>query len=471
MTNKKTLLTFAGIYLFLYIFNYLHPLNFGDDYIYAFIWQGNPMSVPLTEDAVRVTSLKDIFVSQWLHYFTWGGRTVAHVLVQFFMWTGKNLFNFFNAFIGVLLVTEIYWCICKGRISFNFMPGSLYWIFLLLWTFTPAFSSVFFWLAGSCNYLWSNTFQLAFLLPYVRKYYSAEKEKDRNIIFKAVLFFGGIVAGWTNENSVCWIILWVFLFLYVSWKDNTLESWMVVGASGLLIGYALLMLAPGNVARLHAGRGIQWLNYSVLRENLQMLITVFTFQLFLWYFDLRSILFLQKMELIDCNFAKDFLLVKILCATAFAATAIMFFSPVFPARSGFFGTVLLIVATGILLRVQNENAIVLMKTEVKKILFKVGILFFTISSIVTLNNYYKINLQMQNIIQSAQQLSVSNSNEILMVASFKETSKLQDILSGYHIPNYELSEDENDWKNVDFARYYGIKGIRMMKGYNVNIGR
>ena len=116
MTNKKTLLTFAGIYLFLYIFNYLHPMSFGDDYIYSFVWQGNSMFVPLTEDAVRVTSLKDIFVSQWLHYFTWGGRTVAHVLAQFFLWLGKDIFNFFNAFVGTLLVAEIYWCIHKGKI-------------------------------------------------------------------------------------------------------------------------------------------------------------------------------------------------------------------------------------------------------------------------------------------------------------------------------------------------------------------
>lgn len=463
MTNKKILLTLAGIYLFLYVFNYLHPLNFGDDYIYAFVWQGNPMSVPLTEDAVRIDSLKDIFVSQWLHYFTWGGRTVAHVLVQFFLWSGKNLFNILNAFIGVLLVTEIYWCICKGRLSLDFKPELLFWIFLLLWSFTPAFSSVFFWLSGSCNYLWSNTFLLAFLIPFIHKYYRMKKEKNFNLFFVLAMFFGGIVAGWTNENSVCWILLFVFLFIFMSWKLEVLDSWMVFGASGLLIGYALLMLAPGNVVRLNSGRGMNWFTSSVLRENLQMLLTILTFQLFLWYFNLRSIAFLIKMKLNDCSFAKDFLLVKVLCTIAFAATAIMFFSPVFPARSGFFSTVLLIIAAGILLRVQNEFAIGLMKTDTKKILFNFGIVFFAISTVVSLNNYYKIHLQMQNIIQSAKQMNMTDSNEILTVESFKKTSILQDIMSGYHIPNYELSEDENDWKNVDFARYYGIKGIRMTR--------
>ena len=26
-----------------------------------------------------------------------------------------------------------------------------------------------------------------------------------------------------------------------------------------------------------------------------------------------------------------------------------------------------------------------------------------------------------------------------------------------------MSDDEKDWRNVAFARYYGIKGIRMVK--------
>ncbi len=86
MASKKTLLTFTGIYLFLFIFNHLHPMNFGDDYIYSFVWQGNSMMDPLTEDAVRVSSFKDLFVSQWSLYFTWGGRTVGQMLTQFYLW-------------------------------------------------------------------------------------------------------------------------------------------------------------------------------------------------------------------------------------------------------------------------------------------------------------------------------------------------------------------------------------------------
>ena len=40
------------------------------------------------------------------------------------------------------------------------------------------------------------------------------------------------------------------------------------------------------------------------------------------------------------------------------------------------------------------------------------------------------------------------------------------MFSGFHIPSFELSEDENRWENVAFARYYGIKGIRMPQKTN-----
>lgn len=34
------------------------------------------------------------------------------------------------------------------------------------------------------------------------------------------------------------------------------------------------------------------------------------------------------------------------------------------------------------------------------------------------------------------------------------------ILSGFHLGNSDFSENENNWENVSFARYYHIRGIR-----------
>ena len=460
MVSKKTLLTFTGIYLFLYIFNYLHPMNFGDDYIYSFVWQGNPMMEPLPENANRISSFKELFISQWSHYFTWSGRTVGHVLAQFFLWMGKDTFNFFNALIGTLLVAEIYWLIHKGEVSYKFNTHKLCWIFFLLWAFTPGFSSVFLWFTAACVYLWTHTLLLAFLIPFVRKYYRPYGTSGSSFLFRAGVFFGGILAGWTNENSICWVLLLLLLFNYKSWKNSEYESWMGTGFSGLLIGYALLMLAPGNVIRLQATYGMDWFGLNMLKVNLHMLIVVLTIQLFLWYFNLRAIYSLKNQRR---YFAKDYLLVSVLCATAFGTTAMMILSPVFPARSGFFGTILLIIAAGVLLRIQDEHKVEFMRKELKKVLFCLGALYFAMTVAVSLNGFYKMHLHMQDITVSAQRLSRDNKETILTVSGFKEASKLEDMMSGFHIPIYELSEDEKDWKNVDFSRYYKIKGIRMLK--------
>ncbi len=460
MVSKKTLLTFTGIYLFLYIFNYLHPMNFGDDYIYSFVWQGNPMMEPLPENAIRVSSFKELFISQWSHYFTWSGRTVGHVLAQFFLWMGKDTFNIFNALIGTLLVAEIYWLIHKGEVSYKFNTHKLCWIFFLLWSFTPGFSSVFLWFTAACVYLWTHTFLLAFLIPFVRKYYHPDVTSEFSFLFRAGMFLGGILAGWTNENSICWVLLLLLLFNYKSWKNSEYESWMGTGFSGLLIGYALLMLAPGNVIRLQATYGMDWFGLNMLKVNLHMLIVVLTIQLFLWYFNLRAIYSLKNQ---GENFAKDYLLVKVLCAVAFGTVVMMLLSPVFPARSGFFGTILLIIAAGILLRLQDEHKAELMKQGLKKFLFCLGVLYFAMTAAVSLNGFNKIHLQMQDITASAQRLSMENKEAVLTVSGFKEVSILEDMMSGFHLPVYELSEDEKDWKNVDFSRYYKIKGIRMLK--------
>ena len=237
--NKKALASFAGIFLFLYVLNYLTPMCFGDDYLYSFVWQGQPMFVPLGEEVPRVSSWYDLFVSQKSHYLTWGGRTVAHVLAQLFLWIGKDVFNFLNAFIGTLLVAEIYWCINRGRVTWHFKPGTVCWIFFVLWAFTTGFSTVFFWLTAACNYLWTTAILIGFMIPYIKRYYYFDSGTDNNSLSTIGMFIFGIVAGWTNENSVCWVILLLILFIFVYCKKQKNNNWMYAGLIGLIIGYAM----------------------------------------------------------------------------------------------------------------------------------------------------------------------------------------------------------------------------------------
>lgn len=462
--GKSSFAVLIAIYIFLFVLNSLSPMAFGDDYLYSFIWQGDAMNTPLPENAMRLSSWHDLCMSQISHYFTWGGRTVAHTLAQFFLWTGKNTFNIFNAFVGVLLVVEICWYINKGKVTCHFEPKTLCWIFFVLWAFTPGFSPVFFWLTGACNYLWTGVFFLGFLIPYVNSYYSTKLgELETKKFYSVFMFFYGIIAGWTNENSVCWIILALMVYLYWCRKKYDVPYWMYCGLVGLIIGYALLLLAPGNILRLQAEQnGSAWLNAETLKKQLYTLFSVLLFQFFLWYFCIRSLLGMRKQE-ISKAIKKELLLVKVLCVISFGMSAIMVFSPGFPPRSGFPGTVQLIIAAGILLRLQNDYNLKLIQSGAQKFLFCVGCIYFVMTSSATLHNFYNTHEEMERFLTHINNVAEEYKDDILEVNHLNKASELETHLSGFHILGYELSDNEKEWVNVAFSRYYGIKGIRMVK--------
>lgn len=446
----------------MFVLNYLSPISFGDDYVYSFIWTGQSIYEPLPENVSRVASWQDLIRSQWSHYFTWGGRTVAHVLAQFFLWKGKALFNIANTLISVLLVFELYWCINKGKITFQFESRTIIWIFFLLWACTPGFGVVFFWIIGACNYLWTNTILLGFLIPFFQKYYGDSIIRNDNILVIVAFFVFGILAGWTNENSVCWILLVLAAFIYYCKKQNFLETWMVSGFSGLLVGYALLFFSPGNYNRLTSTQS-DWHVLTGLHDHLSMMMLIYVLQLFLWYFVLRSLFTLRKTDSNNVLLKKEVLLVKILVLVGFGMTGIMLFSPGFPPRSGFSGLLYVIVAAGILLRIQKDYNVLLIQDNANKFLVCVSLVFFIITTGFTFRYYYCGYVYVERLLTMVKNLDTEKRDSVITVETMVEPSGNERLYTALHTLSYKLSEDENEWKNVAFARYYRIKGIRMVK--------
>ena len=464
MNNKKSCFVIFLIFLFMFVFNCMSPMSFGDDYVYSFVWSGQSIYEPLPQNVSRIASWQDLFRSQWSHYFTWGGRTVAHVLAQFFLWQGKALFNIANTLIGVLLVFELYWCINKGKICFQFDSRTIIWIFFLLWACTPGFGVVFLWVIGACNYLWTNVILLGFLIPYFYKYYHCDEKTlpDNKLIGAAIAFIFGILAGWTNENSVCCIILVLAVFIYYCKKYSNLETWMVSGLFGLMIGYALLIFAPGNYNRLSSSQS-EWSFLTGLQEHLSMMMLIYVLQFLLWYFVLRSLFTLRKISYSTLLIKKEVLLVKILVVVGFCMTGVMLFSPGFPPRSGFSGLLYLIVGAGILLRIQKEYKILLIQESAKKFLFCVSLVFFIVTAGFTFRHYYCGYVYVEDLLAIVNNIDNEKKDSVISVKAFKEPSDNESLYTALHTISYELSEDENEWKNVAFARYYGIKGIRVVK--------
>ena len=460
---KQGILFFL-IFLFFYVLNVLTPICFGDDYVYSFIWEGHSMFEPLSEQARRLSSFHDLLVSQWSHYLTGNGRAISHTIVQFFLWIGKDIFNIFNALVSVLLIMEIYWCANKGKITFNFKISNLILIFFALWAFSPSFPSVFLWLSGACNYLWTAACLLGFLLPYIRKYYFFEEKLANNNWFGFLMFLFGLIAGWSNENSVCWIILALTVFICSNRKRIGIESWMVAGLAGLVIGYVLLIFAPGNFVRLAVQtKAHKWFAWETIAVHAALLFLMLVyFHIIPWYFNLRSICSLSRKCKVDTDLAKEVLLAKAMCLLSFCMTFMMLLSPNFQTRSAFPGTVLLIMAASVLLRVQDEYSIVLIKASAKKFFCIVGSIYFIVTTVAAFyGSLYNLE-QIDELILFVKSSDYAKQH-IITVNALPPVHDVISKLSHFHLINFKLSSNENDWSNVAFARYYGIKGIRMVQ--------
>ena len=109
MTKKYNPVSVLSYYLLLVWGIYVFAITFvtpwvGDDLEYM------NMAVRGSHDlsGKPVRSLGDIFVSQWYHYSSINGRSVAHFLVQLFCaLLGQKVFAFFNAIVYVFFIVLI----------------------------------------------------------------------------------------------------------------------------------------------------------------------------------------------------------------------------------------------------------------------------------------------------------------------------------------------------------------------------
>ena len=157
------------------------------------------------------------------------------------------------------------------------------------------------------------------------------------------------------------------------------------------------------------------------------------------------------------------LLVKILVVAGFCMTGVMLFSPGFPPRSGFSGLLYLIAGAGILLRIQKEYDVLLIQESAKKFLFCVSLVFFIITAGFSFRYYYCGYVYVEKLLSVVNNISNDKRDSVITVEAMTEPFDNESLYTALHTISYELSEDENEWRNVAFARYYGIKGIRMVK--------
>lgn len=235
--KQQTLFVMAVIVsaVLIFIFNMLTPMM-SDDLFYA-------------KEAQAAGNFAGLIGQEYHQYMTWSGRSVSHLILRCFLLGDKLVFNVFNSIVFVGLTLLIYLNIeCRKKYD---VPVYLL-IHLLLWMFGVVFRQTVLWETGACNYLWGSTIILAFLTLYRKSLNCADKIKKKTL-WMILLFVVGIAAGWCNENTsgggILMSLMLTGFYLYDNKGSRKRNLWMTAGIAGQIIGFLLMILAPGNAVR------------------------------------------------------------------------------------------------------------------------------------------------------------------------------------------------------------------------------
>lgn len=309
--------------LILYLANSKMMFQMDDEWYATNLVTGQPLA-----------GIGDIWESQVWHFFHWGGRSIAHGLLQLTLWAGPVVADWVNVVVTVLLVVLICRLVAAPRLIYGLMCFGFLVILNANW------AQNLLWQSGVANYLYMTTLILLFLLCYLR---TLENPGCRNL--PGIVFWIaplGLAAGWSNENMgpAVWLgTLGILVFLWK--KEKKIVPWMLVGNVFCLLGSAFLILAPGNAVRnveaagLVAGKGLLWRaflrGFSVangLFYYLLMGVVVLLLLLFMYCFVLE-----QKLRRTDWVFL----------GLALLSWGAMILSPHYPDRAAFGTMVFLII--------------------------------------------------------------------------------------------------------------------------------
>ena len=133
-----------NILLFIFYFSIASLTPYAAD---DFRYKLNPL-----DNEFSIQIFTDILNFQIWHYFNWGGRIVAHFLLQLFLVPSKYIFNLFNAIVQVLLINTIFF-FAYNRIPTRYKDASaLLLINLFLFLGFYKYSGMSLYMTSSFNY-------------------------------------------------------------------------------------------------------------------------------------------------------------------------------------------------------------------------------------------------------------------------------------------------------------------------------
>ena len=283
-----------------------------------------------------IASIADIIHAQVWHWHNWGGRSLAHGLLQLIILAGQGFADVLNTlWLFVLSFTVI---LCSKTSSAG-LKNKLVAITLtsgLIIGLSANWKMSMFWEAGAANYLYITAFLLFYMFCYLREV-EGEVKSLPGIAFWMIPL--ALIAGWSNENMgpTCFIVSLIVMFLM---KKNTrkIPFWMIEGSIICFIGCILCIAAPGNFVRAAEAENEYGIIWKIFLRSYGECKALFSFQLL-------TLLSLAAVMIISITFLGIKLRKTeiILLVAALLSWGAMILSPHYPDRATF-GTMCLMIS-------------------------------------------------------------------------------------------------------------------------------
>ena len=137
---------------------------------------------------------------------------------------------------------------------------------------------------------------------------------------------------------------------------------------------------------------------------------------------------------------------------------IMLPSPAFYPRSTFPNIIFVITAVMVVMRLSYLRDGRIIERKLVKVGYGIAVLYFGFTYGMTAYNYYGFYQYMGQVIRKAETM---RGNRDTLVIRYRPNQEDWSFKTGFHGIYTEFWEDEENWRNVAFAKYYEIAGIRV----------
>lgn len=394
-----------------------------------------------------VESVRDYFINlkDYINdlYFHWSGRVIPAIWVCLISWMSNETYAICNALVYVsvfVMITNIITVEKNEKVFIFILLNTLFWVTM------PNFGEAIFWRNGSGAYLWASITPILALVIWNNIHLFSTLSKVFQYFIMIVI---GFIGGLSHENMVVGMLVVMTLeMLYDKFfeKKHIDYRYIVMYISSIL-GFVVLIIAPGNYARLKVAEKTFSMTYTFIA-------ICYYWMTIMW--PICVVFFIEVLYLIK---QKKYYVMKhsIYLLAALVSAFCMIFARQSPERTWY---IVVIYGLITILKLSLELDPVKVKDNIiLKNIVIVGCMIFLLvgyaDTFVMNHDLYSQFKTRETIIEESKKSGIIDVEVPAMQYHYSLRHHHDAMVGGR-----DISTDPNYWVNVSVSKYYGINSIR-----------